>query len=148
MSGESVKVAAFTIEETTPLTRVYHTRIELLDEGFAVQSGWAGMKWINEATPVGAMLDLLLSTRGVAAAEVKRHQFTIVRSPVFEWWEIERNIAPLLFGIGPALTIELSESDFRSLTTFDRSWLRELPASEDKSDFQNNSDQNSFTFAS
>ena len=144
----SDQVQAFAAEEVGPLTRVYHSRLALLDEGFAVQGGLAGMSHMTtpdgQVFQTGSVLGLLLSIPGVVHAEVKRWSFVVNRSPVFEWWEIEGQLLGLLLGIKPALTIEREEEDCKSLITFDRAWVNEMPATE----FSKQIDGDGFIFPS
>jgi hypothetical protein len=152
LSDAQLQVQAFAAEEVGPLARVYYSRLPLLDAGFAVQGGLAGISHMQAQTgdvfPTGAVLDLLLSIPGVARAEVTRWSFTVHRSPVFEWWEVEGHLLGLLLGIKPALTLERDEIDCVSLATFDRSWVNELPTGQSSEMISKLIDAEGFMFGS
>lgn len=88
-------------------TRVYHSRLRLLDERWQYQGGFKGIRLAgmsdDQEVPLASVLAFVLDLDGVTFAEVKAYQLTVKKSPLFSWDEIEVNLLPLWLGIKPAL---------------------------------------------
>lgn len=70
--------------------RLYHTRMILTD--FASQGV---MKCEGVENMVDGILSVVIEIPGVVQANVEPHKLTVVKSPVFDWEEIEPKIQEL-----------------------------------------------------
>jgi hypothetical protein len=70
--------------------RIYHTRMILTD--FASQGV---MKCDGVENMVDGVLSVVIAIPGVVSANVEPHKLTVVKSPVFDWEEIEPKIREL-----------------------------------------------------
>lgn len=70
--------------------RIYHTRMILTD--FASQ---AVMKCEGVEDMVDGVLSVVIAIPGVVQANVEPHKLTVVKSPVYDWEEIEPKIQEL-----------------------------------------------------
>jgi len=99
----------FAMEEDpkTPHTRVYHSRIHLLDAGYQRQVGMKGVEYLQmsdgRVAPISPVLKAVLDMEGVACAELRAYELTLTKSPVFDWGEIEVQFVPLWLGIQTAV---------------------------------------------
>jgi hypothetical protein len=100
----------FGVEESgDPDVRVYHSRLRLLDE-FANVQAMANMRQLvnTDGTPheLPAVVETLLSIKGVATVNVQAYIAVVRKSPLYDWREIDDDVLRLLGGVRLAMTID------------------------------------------
>ena len=85
--------------DSDPDLCTYHSCLALLDEGYQVQAGFKGVRFLSDGiTPICSMLEFFLSVPGVEQANVTMHRVTIRKSPIFSWEEVHKKVLCLWAG--------------------------------------------------
>ena len=112
-----------------PDTRVYHSRVRLLDEGLQVASANKGCGYLDfgrgpEHLP--AVLASVLEFPGVASATLRAYHVVVAKSPVFDWGEVEKPILSMLEGAQNAVefttTMEQARDAFHNMSCSPIMW--------------------------
>lgn len=74
-----------------PHARIYHTRMVLTEYIAQIVTACEGI-----TEQLEGVAEYLMGIRGVIQIQVERHKFTVVKSPMFGWDEIEPKIVDLL----------------------------------------------------
>lgn len=91
-----------------PDSRMYHSRVRLLDQGLQVVSAYKGCDkydFGHGPTELPAVLSTVLEFPGVASATLRAYHVVVNRSPVYDWDEIEKPMLALLEGVSEAVDV-------------------------------------------